>query len=91
MQPPYGEKVSVRESLSSVWRELLGVHSVDASDNFLELGGDSITATLCVNRIRSLFGVTIPVSLLLLDDGSLGGLEAEVVCALDRPESVHGS
>jgi phthiocerol/phenolphthiocerol synthesis type-I polyketide synthase E len=35
-----------------IWEELLGVAPVGVADDFFELGGDSLLATLVVSRLR---------------------------------------
>ena len=69
---------SVTGVLETIWQELLAVDSIDASDNFIALGGDSIAATLCVSRIQGLLGVAVPVLALLSDEGTFAGLAAHV-------------
>jgi aryl carrier-like protein len=49
----------------------LNVSDVGPDDNFLELGGDSIAATLCLNRLRDSVDHNIPVSALLEADMTL--------------------
>jgi hypothetical protein len=66
----------VSEWLQSLWCELLRVPAVAAGENFIELGGDSIAATMCALRIAERFGVEIQVSTVL--EGSFGALVDEI-------------
>ncbi|MFF0519186.1 non-ribosomal peptide synthase/polyketide synthase [Actinomadura nitritigenes] len=52
------------ELLAGIWSEVLGVDRVGAGDGFFELGGHSLLATRVISRIRAVFGVEIPLSLL---------------------------
>lgn len=51
-----------REQLiADVWCELLEKECVSIHDNFFEIGGQSLLATRCVTRVRSIFGVDFSV------------------------------
>ncbi|MCY1072946.1 non-ribosomal peptide synthetase [Archangium lansingense] len=63
------------ERLASVWRELLGVRGVRPSDNFFDLGGQSLQVVQVVSRLREALGVDVPLRLLF---------EAEDLAALAR-------
>jgi len=43
-------------AVEQIWRDLLGVRSVDAQDNFFDLGGDSLLALQVVGRIKKQTG-----------------------------------
>lgn len=47
------------ERLSGYWRELLGVESVRPEDHFLEVGGNSLMATMLANRIEKDLGIQL--------------------------------
>ncbi|RYZ37961.1 MAG: non-ribosomal peptide synthetase, partial [Myxococcaceae bacterium] len=47
--------------LASLWAQVLGVPQVGAEDSFFELGGHSLLATQAMSRIRSAFGVELPL------------------------------
>jgi len=47
----------VEATIARHWRELLGVDAVAPTDHFIQLGGDSIRATLLANRIEDELGV----------------------------------
>ncbi|MFE9799222.1 amino acid adenylation domain-containing protein [Streptomyces goshikiensis] len=59
-RPPYEAPSTDREqAIAEVFAEILGVTRVGQHDNFLELGGDSLTAMSIVARLRAL---DVPVS-----------------------------
>jgi acyl carrier protein len=47
------------QALSEMWSELLQVERVGVTDNFFDLGGQSLGATRILSRIRNAFGVRI--------------------------------
>jgi amino acid adenylation domain-containing protein len=49
------------EIMASLWREVLGVDQLSVHDSFLRVGGDSLTATQLVSRVRKAFQVELPV------------------------------
>jgi amino acid adenylation domain-containing protein/non-ribosomal peptide synthase protein (TIGR01720 family) len=49
-EPPRSEPEQI---LASIWERVLGVQRVGITDNYLELGGDSIRAIQIVSRFRS--------------------------------------
>ncbi|HEX5715932.1 MAG TPA: amino acid adenylation domain-containing protein [Thermoanaerobaculia bacterium] len=49
------------ELLAGLWSELLGVERVGMEDDFFELGGHSLLAARVAARVRSAFGVELPL------------------------------
>ncbi|WP_375772564.1 non-ribosomal peptide synthase/polyketide synthase [Archangium gephyra] len=47
--------------LASIWSEVLHVDLVGLHDDFMSLGGHSLLATQVISRIRSSFGVELPL------------------------------
>ncbi|HEY2738887.1 MAG TPA: condensation domain-containing protein, partial [Thermoanaerobaculia bacterium] len=57
-------RTPVEEVLAGIWAELLGISAgelVGAADHFFELGGHSLLATRVMSRLRSAFGIEIPL------------------------------
>jgi acyl-CoA synthetase (AMP-forming)/AMP-acid ligase II/acyl carrier protein len=49
------------EILAGIWKEVLGVERVGVRDGFFELGGHSLLAVQVLARVRSAFGIDIPL------------------------------
>jgi len=56
--PPRNE---AEAALADIWREVLELERAGVEDNFFDLGGHSLTAVQVMSRIRSVFGVDIPL------------------------------
>ena len=50
-------------TIAAIWRELLGVERVGIFDNFIALGGDSLTAVTMIARVRQALGVDVALTL----------------------------
>ncbi|MEW2294712.1 amino acid adenylation domain-containing protein [Streptomyces sp. NPDC006743] len=63
---PRGEapRSDTARQLAGIWQELLGVPAVGGEDSFFELGGHSLMVMHLVARIRTAFGVDMPVETL---------------------------
>jgi FkbH-like protein len=50
----------IEETLAAIWKQVLHVESVGAADNFLEIGGNSVSLVQVVSRIRDAFQIELP-------------------------------
>ncbi|HJX27046.1 MAG TPA: amino acid adenylation domain-containing protein, partial [Thermoanaerobaculia bacterium] len=74
-------RTPVEEVLAGIWAEVLGLEKVNVQDRFFDLGGHSLLATRVVSRLRSVFGVELPLRDLFAGP-SLGDLAVRVEAAL---------
>jgi amino acid adenylation domain-containing protein len=65
-------------AMADLWREVLGVEQIGVEDNFFDLGGHSLFATQLVSRLRSAFGVDLPLRK-VFESATLGDLVAAVM------------
>lgn len=59
--------------LMNIWLQLLGIASVQATDNFFALGGHSLAAMRLVKRIDASLGINVPLRA-VFENPTLGGL-----------------
>lgn len=55
---------SIESYLAGIWEDVLKIDQVGIYDDFFELGGDSITATVVISRLRLTFDQKIPLRVL---------------------------
>jgi acyl carrier protein len=72
-----GVRNETERKLAEMWQELLGIHPVGIHDNFFLLGGHSLLGTRLVSRLRSEFGVHMPLRE-LFERPTVAGLAAFV-------------
>jgi acyl transferase domain-containing protein/acyl carrier protein len=54
----------IEKEITETWQEVLGVSEVGIHDNFFDLGGDSLLATLLIGRLSEAFNIDISLRLL---------------------------
>ncbi|MCT2347628.1 amino acid adenylation domain-containing protein, partial [Niallia taxi] len=54
-------QTSLQVTLASIWREVLGVERIGLHDNFFDLGGHSLKATVLMSEIHRLLGKEVPL------------------------------
>jgi len=64
--------------LLQIWSEVLNISDAGIHDDFLGLGGDSLAATRCINRISTAFGVELGLDLFLLDSATIAQIATEI-------------
>jgi len=57
-----GEAKTKSEQLINIWNEILNVQSPSKNSNFFELGGNSLSAILFINKVWKKIGVKLPMS-----------------------------
>jgi acyl carrier protein len=64
--------------LLQIWSEVLDTDQISIHDDFLSLGGDSLAAMRCINRIIATFGVEVPLDLFLLESATIAQVASEI-------------
>jgi len=55
---------AIEQTLVGLWQELLGVSQVGVHDSFFDLGGHSLIAVRLFARLRKLYSIDLPISVL---------------------------
>jgi hypothetical protein len=74
------DREALTREVAAIWVEVLALASVPAGIAFVDLGGDSISATLCVDQLQRVLGRRVPVAALMSEDMTL----ERFVTALER-------
>ncbi len=62
--PYVAPQTKLETALAESWSAVLGIDRVGIHDNFLELGGDSLRATILLNRLQEQLGEPVPAHML---------------------------
>ncbi|MEM1393273.1 MAG: acyltransferase domain-containing protein, partial [Cyanobacteria bacterium P01_H01_bin.150] len=68
----------LEKQITEIWQEVLGIAEIGIYDNFYELGGDSLSATRLVSRLRTKFPVDLPLRE-LLSEAMIPAKQAEML------------
>lgn len=78
-------RTTTEKKLAAIWRDILDTDPIGIYDNFVDLGGHSILAIRCFNRMRDAFQVDLPLSVLFNDLGNI----REIAQLIDKLGRVH--
>ena len=62
--PYVAPRSATERDLAGIWREAFGMDRVGVEDDFNDLGGDSLIATIMFAMIRESFGLAVPMAAL---------------------------
>lgn len=68
----------LEKQITEIWQEVLGIAEIGIYDNFYELGGDSLSATRLVSRLRTKFPADLPLRE-LLSEAMIPAKQAEML------------
>jgi Non-ribosomal peptide synthetase modules and related proteins len=78
----------VEKAVAGIWTELLGIQRIGRKDNFFDMGGNSLSATQLVSRLREFFAVSLPLAS-VFDTPTIGGLASLLIANESRPGLVE--
>ena len=65
------------QKLTEIWCQVLET-AVRVDDEFINLGGDSLTAMMCISKVRRLFGKELPILDFFLEGATIKRFAAEL-------------
>lgn len=68
---------TTEQSLIKIWQKVLQITEVDPSENFFNLGGNSLVAVTLISEIRSSLNVELPL-ISLFQSPTISGLVKEI-------------
>jgi fengycin family lipopeptide synthetase D len=74
--------------LAEIWSKVLGVERVGINDNFFDLGGHSLTATVVISNVRNKFQVETPMRA-LFESPTIAGLSAYIDTTKNKNRKLH--
>ena len=83
-------RTAVERSLVDIWQRVLKYEPIGVADQFLDLGGDSILATLVLSRIRDRLHVDLQPRD-LFESGTISNLAAAITRSAASVESTEAS
>ena len=87
LDTPYlAARSAPEQAIAAVWCEALGLDQIGIRDDFFELGGDSLSATLVLERLFEALGVTLATHV-FFDAPTLEGLARAVAAAGTFPST----
>ena len=75
-------------TLVQIWSEVLNTEEISIDDDFLGLGGDSLAAMRCINRIIATFGVEVSLELFLLESANIARIASEIARIQPEPGQI---
>ena len=75
-------------TLLQIWSEVLNTNPIGLHDDFLGLGGDSLAAMRCMNRIIATFGVEVPLDLFLIESATIAQIASEIASIQPNTEQI---
>jgi acyl carrier protein len=80
----------VKTALMTIWSDVLSIDCSTTHEGFLSLGGDSLAAMRCINRINSAFGIELPLDLFLIDSADIAQF-ASLIRSMQLNEAPDGT
>jgi len=71
-------RTETEKILVEIWSAVLNTQDIGIHADFFSLGGDSLAALRCINRVYAVFGVGLPLDLFLLDSAPVAKVASEV-------------
>ena len=64
---------TTEQNLKAIWQEVLEVPDISNEVRFMDLGGDSLSAMVCISRMRKLLNVEFTIEDFFLQNSTISG------------------
>lgn len=64
----------LESALAGLWMSVLSTTRIERDDDFFVIGGDSLSGTRLLARVKAVFGVDLPIQALFQDAATLAGM-----------------
>ena len=71
-------RTGTEKKLRAIWADLLDASTIKPEDNFLDLGGDSLTAMRCLVSIKEVFGIDLDFELMFSEAATVKELARHI-------------
>jgi acyl carrier protein len=65
--------IPTEQKVKAIWQEALKTPTISNEARFLDLGGDSLAAMLCISQMRELLNVEFTIEDFFMDDSTISG------------------
>jgi acyl carrier protein len=83
----------VEKSLVSIWGHALRLptEQIDRESSFFALGGDSLSAMLCITRIRSMYSLQFDLVDFFLDTSTVSEFSQRIFASMNGDPNVNSA
>jgi acyl carrier protein len=78
MSMPDNNHREIEEQVLGIWRNVLRIETIDLNHTFVDLGGDSLAAMLCISRVRAAFQVELSVDDFMANDATVASHTSQI-------------
>jgi len=75
-------------ALLEIWKDVLEIPVIGTNDEFLDLGGDSLAAMMCISRVRRTLDYELMVEDFFADHATIATFASAIDADKDRSDAV---
>lgn len=81
----YSELSAIEDKMAEIWKKLLGTEDIQPTDDFFEVGGNSLKALTVIGRLRKVFHVELSIKE-FFNNSTLTGLSKYIFSIHEEPD-----
>jgi acyl carrier protein len=82
-------RTATEERLAKIWEELLETSDVGVNEHFFDVGGESLSGTRCIFKVREVFGVQLSLEEFFAETATIARFAQIIDDALSNPQSLR--